>query len=336
MACYTPLKAFRTRVGTGDYDITFNENHPEIIHPLRLPCGSCIGCKADRARDWAIRCTHEASMYEENSFITLTYDEDNLPFKYEKHGKIIKTKDPTLNHKDFQNFMKRLRKNIDTTDGRKVKYFMCGEYGDAYERPHYHLCLFNYDFPDKEIYGEGKAGDTLYNSEILSNAWQNQGYANVGAVTFQSAAYVAGYIDKKITGKMAENHYAGRKPEYTTSSNGIGKTWFDQYYRDVYPSDQVVCKGKDRSYVFRPPRYYDKLYERMNKTDFDYIKSKREESAHLHESNPNNSPKRLLTRYKCKLLGKKNSTRNSLDTNIEKTYVRDSETIKFLENYTRE
>lgn len=327
MPCYTPLKAHRIRNGVNDYGITFNPNSTDIVHSLSLPCGSCIGCKKTRARDWAVRCTHEASMYEDNSFITLTYNEENIP------------KDGSLNHIHFQKFMKRLRKFIKNSDDRKVKYFMCGEYGENYERPHYHLCLFNYRFPDEEAAGISKSGDPVYSSKILENLWK-KGYCNYGEVTFQSAAYVAGYIDKKINGKNSKDYYGDRKPEYTTCSNGIGKTWFQRYYSDVYPHDQVICKGKDSVIKLRPPRYYDKLYEEMAPKDMEFIKQKREEHAHLLENHPDNQPKRLLTRYQAALLNKKDIERNLgqnlLDSKISSIYKKDTEKINFLKKYHQE
>lgn len=326
MACYTPLKAYRTRDGTGDYGITFNENDPNIIYNQKLPCGKCIGCRLDRSRTWAIRCVHEAQMYKQNCFITLTYNPENLP------------SGGTLEHRDVQNFMKRLRKMLGHSDRNKVKYYMCGEYGEKNKRPHYHLCLFNYDFPDREYWKSGKKGDKLYTSKILQKLWQDKGYCIIGDVTFESAAYVARYITKKITGPMAKNHYGDLKPEYNTCSNGIGRSWIEKYHGDVYPSDQVVCSGKDKIFITRPARYYDKIYEKLNPEEYDFIKQRREEAAFLQENNEDNKPERLLCRYKVKLLNMKTLKRSyefdgDLDMSLTENYSSDTDVISHLNNY---
>lgn len=183
---------------------------------------------------------HEASMHEENSFITLTYDDEHLP------------QDQSLDLRDFQLFMKRMRKEYAP---KKIRFYHCGEYGDLNQRPHFHSLLFGHDFNDKKTWS-ANGGQRLYTSETLSRLWPF-GYSVIGDVTFESAAYVARYVMKKITGEKAEEHYNGRKPEYTTMSRrpGIGKTWFEKFRNDVYPLDRLVVRGN----VTRPTRFYDAL-----------------------------------------------------------------------------
>nr|QJB19602.1 MAG: replication initiator protein [Microvirus sp.] len=220
-----------------------------------LPCGRCIGCRLDRSRGWAMRCIHEASLHESNCFITLTYAPEFLP----EGGTLVK--------KHFQDFMKRLRKKF----GSGIRFFHCGEYGDLYKRPHYHAIIFNLDFDDKVLY-KIENGCRLYTSDNLHSLWP-YGLCTVGAVTFESAAYVARYIMKKVTGDMAEAHYGGRLPEYTTMSRrpGIAFDWFKKFKSDVYPSDQVIVRG----FPCKPPRYYDTLFELEDPLLFQSLKEKR-------------------------------------------------------------
>jgi hypothetical protein len=183
---------------------------------------------------------HEAQMWEENCFITLTYDEESLPAG------------GTLVRKHFTDFMKRLRKCF---SGRTIRYFGCGEYGSKFLRPHYHIILFNLDFEDKRLY---KHGDfPLFNSDTLQRLWP-MGHAVIGALSFESASYTARYCVKKINGKNAESHYNGRIPEFSAMSTkpGIGAAFFYKYYEDIVNYDQVVTRG---GRISRPPRYYDKL-----------------------------------------------------------------------------
>lgn len=265
MPCYRPIKGYRSKTPnekTGKCPVVFKASD-EIQHRyeldgrrvpvvIDLPCGQCIGCRLERSRQWAIRCCHEAQLYERNCFITLTYNDNNLP----ENG--------SLDLKHFQDFMKRLRFRF----GEGIRFFHCGEYGERFRRPHYHACLFNFDFDDKVIFRSDR-GNNLYVSKALEELWPF-GFSLIGEVTFESAAYVARYITKKITGDRAESHYDGRKPEYTTMSRrpGIGRGWLDKYHSDVYPSDFVVIKEKK----MKPPKYYDRQYEVDYPSDFKWVK----------------------------------------------------------------
>jgi hypothetical protein len=166
---------------------------------------------------------------------------------------------------------------------------MAGEYGEKFDRPHFHACIFGYDFSDKKFWDKTPAGSILYRSSYLESIW-TYGYSSVGDVTFESAAYVARYIMKKITGKPQQDHYTDqetgviRQPEYNKMSlkPGIGKSWLDTYETDVYPNDYVVVRGKK----VRPPKYYDKIFHNKNPYQFEELLYKRELSAKLnHEEN---------------------------------------------------
>lgn len=258
MPCYSPLKGYKSKTlnPSGKRSIVFTPRDAFVDLPLDIPCGQCIGCRLERSRQWAIRCAHEASLHEHNCFITLTYNNENLP------------KDGSLHVDHFQLFMKRLRKKY----GKGVRYFHCGEYGEKFGRPHYHACIFNLDFHDK-IHWKTHNGQKYYTSKTLDALWEHKGYCVIGDVTFQSAAYVARYITKKITGKYAEAHYQGRKPEYTTMSRrpGIAKHWLAKYASDVYPGDFVVMNDQK----MKPPKYYDTQYELDHRDEFLQIKHKR-------------------------------------------------------------
>lgn len=101
MPCYKPVKAFYgSRLPSGKREIVFSSGQAQSCLDLKLPCGSCVGCRLERARQWAMRCVDEASMHKENSFITLTFNDDNLPLNR------------SLDVSIFQKFMKRLRKEV--------------------------------------------------------------------------------------------------------------------------------------------------------------------------------------------------------------------------------
>lgn len=240
---------------------------------------------------------HEASLYEDNCFITLTYDDQHLP----AHGDLV--------YPHFQSFMRKLRREY---PNRNIRFYMCGEYGSINKRPHYHAILFNFNFPDKKPCGLTKTGLPEFNSETLKKLW-GRGRTSLGDATEQSAAYCARYITEKISG--ASDHidpktgrpyrerylraYNGNPdsdgvlgvfvtPEFNRMSlkPGIGQGWFDQFYKDVYPEDSVRTRNGRR---IKPPRYYDKKYDALEPYEFEDVKQARIVKAlkNWEESQPN-------------------------------------------------
>lgn len=259
MPCYSPLRGWREPFPNknGKFRISgikarsANAPVPPGVCVVDLPCGQCIGCRLERSRKWAVRCMNEASLHDRNCFITLTYDDAHLP----SFG--------GLDAKALQLFFKRLRKYA----GPKVRFFACGEYGSQLGRPHYHAVLFNFDFADKKLWKSGGVGN-LYTSAVLGRLWPF-GFSTVGDVTFESAAYVARYVLKKVTGDLAKSHYTKLdpytgelyeiEPEFVRMSRrpGIGRDWYSRYSGDVFPSDFMISRGVK----MKPPRFYDGIYE---------------------------------------------------------------------------
>jgi len=268
MPCYRPLRAFK-----GDQGVSFVERKG-YDQPIDLPCSRCIGCRIQRSSSWALRVMHEASLQPFNCFITLTYEETNLPTE--------------LNHRDFQLFMKRLRKHVSP---EPVRYFMCGEYGEQNLRPHYHACLFNITFRDQKTYKLNDQGHYIYSSPTLDKLW-GLGMSTVAPLNLQTAGYTARYFFKRNS--LAEE--LGLKREYGKCSTnpGIGRGWFDKHAgTDMLPGDYVIHKG-----VRCPvPPYYDKLTKRAG-LDLDQVKRDREANALKHRAD--NTASRLLVKEEVK------------------------------------
>ncbi len=261
MACYSPAKAYYgKKTEEGKNSIVWKKGDSYKGEEVYLPCYKCIGCTEQRARQWGIRCMHEVSLHEDNCFITLTYDDENLP------------KSGNLQIEHFQKFMKRLRRS---EPKKKIRFFHSAEYGDKELRPHYHALLFNHDFKDK-IYLREERGNNYYTSKQLSELWP-KGYHVIGAATFGSANYIARYVNKKA-GKSSEiARENGLKPEYSTMSRrpGIGKGWYDKYNKDVYPSDEVISGGQSS----KPPRFYDNELDKVNPELLKSIKKQRQKDG---------------------------------------------------------
>ena len=286
MRCVKPRVAFRSPQG----GITFSRVHSTGLE-IRVRCNQCIGCRAHRSREWAVRIVHEAQMHEENCFLTLTYNDENLP----EHGTLVK--------EDYVNFFKRFRERLRKADlkkgitPRRIRHFYCGEYGEENYRPHYHSIIFGYRDADSYLWCTSVSGHPLLRSPALESAWINSrgeplGHVLVGEVTFDSAQYVAKYTTKKlnVSKESSEEDYRRWEqkyqrvdldtgevievlPEFAHGSNrpGIGKSWFDKYWKDAFPSDFLVVKGKK----VPVPRYYEKLYERRDPEGYNKVKRER-------------------------------------------------------------
>lgn len=318
MPCYKPLEAwFGTETNpSGKRSIVFDKSRAMFPgDPLTLPCGQCTGCRLERSRQWAIRCVHEAQMHQDNCFVTLTFSPEALARRSPRIGadRSLPGSPYSLDKRDFQTFMKRLRKHF---NGKRVRYFQCGEYGEQYGRPHYHAILFGLDFSDKQLFRLTKTGERLYRSPTLEKLWP-YGYSTIGNVTFESAAYVARYVMKKAAGDLVRDRYMGAdletgelvpilEPEYCTMSRrpGIAADWFDEYADDCYPSDFITVRGKKMSI----PKYYDRLRERTRPYEIEQIKKLRKESAREHADN--NTPERLAVREQVQLHKLKKLVRN--------------------------
>lgn len=304
MTCYNPLTAFKNE---GERKLTFKE-YPHTVRQYQIPCQQCIGCKLDHSLGWAIRIMHEAKMHDDNCFVTLTYNDENLP----QYG-FLRKEDPVK-------FMKRLRKACSATSepnqihnvvhtqmekaprkAAQIPFYMCGEYGDLTHRPHYHYALFGLDFSDKVYLKTTAQGHKLYYSPLLQKLWPF-GNNIVAELTIQSAAYIARYVTKKLTGDGNRTHYEIINPdtgeillkpkEYATMSRaqGIGKSYLEKYKQDWYPEGKLVIKG----HKVNTPRYYDKKMEEQFPDMIETLKFGRELEAKAHYQN--NTVARLRVR----------------------------------------
>ena len=287
MACFHPLKAFQR----ADGEVVFVEDR-RCVRALDLPCGQCVGCRLERSRQWAVRCVHEASMHVDSSFVTLTYDDERLSSM-------------SLVYRDFQLFMKRLRKAKGFFDVDLwhwcPRFYMAGEYGDQFKRPHFHALLFGCFFPDREFLRSMPSGARLYRSGELERLWPF-GFSSVGDVTFESAAYVARYVMKKITGDAAAEAYEAvdgmtgeiveRLPEFNHMSlkPGIGALWFDRYRREVFERDYCVINGVK----VQPPRAYKKRLAQVDLESAEFVAYGR--SLRAEKFAEDGTPERLKVR----------------------------------------
>lgn len=227
-------------------------------------------------------------MNDENCFLTLTFDEEHCP------------PDMSIRVEDLQKFNKRLRKKY---QDKTIRFYAAGEYGEKLLRPHYHLCIFGHDFADKELWSK-RNGNPFYISAELMQLWPF-GNSLISDVTFESAAYVARYIMKKITGDEAKEHYLRAdengecwevKPEFNTMSRkpGIGQKWYEKYKTDMFPKGHIHVNGRP----VPAPKYYDNQYQLEEPWEFHKLKQARLDR--MHKQRHDNTEARLETKEKVK------------------------------------
>lgn len=263
MPCAQTLTAYRPVKGG---PVRFNK--PKDGHAytkIELPCGQCILCRLEHARQWAVRITHEGQLWEESSFVTLTYEDKHLP-AYN-----------SLYYPDLQKFWKRLRKQIGT-----LRYYAVGEYGDESYRPHYHACIFGHAFTHNRRILR-KTPTLLWTNPLLEEAW-GKGNVSVGALNFQTAQYTAAYVTKKLNNERRYVRVDEQTGElidlvqpraFMSLKPAIGREWLEKYGDNTYAHDRVVIDGQEQ----KPPKYYDRWLEQTSPKKHEKIKEKRRKNA---------------------------------------------------------
>lgn len=208
---------------------------------IPFPCGKCLECCKAYSRLWTGRCLDEARLHEQNCVVTLTYEET----------------DGKLNKRDFQLFMKRLRKAISPI---KVRYFACGEYGGKNNRPHYHVILFGWQ-PFDLVFHFRKKGINYYKSKFLSDVW-HLGFIVVSPCTEKAVKYSTKYLTKLDIREHEVKPFTlmSRRP-------GIGG---DAVTIDMAITGQIFRDGKS----FQIPKFYLDKLEKMG-YNVDVIKARR-------------------------------------------------------------
>lgn len=287
MSCTSPKCYLIPRAGGRPKPLM--EDYPIGQTPLGrivyLPCGGCIACRRERRQELTLLQCCEASLHEDNWFITLTYDD----------WKIIElTGMPpySLNRKHLSSFCESMRKYCRYL-GADFRFFACGEYGERYQRPHYHLSVFglspfllgidDFEFninERKKGLAHGKLyknlqtpsrdsnGNAYWQSRIISDRWP-YGAHKIYRANRETYQYVAGYVTKKLTGERGKEFRAsGRASEFQAQSRpSIGWPWFIKFQNSI---SQIDCNKLINDAVsisglnWKCPRIFDKWYSSVD------------------------------------------------------------------------
>ena len=187
-------------------------------------CGRCVFCLIKKRKDWSYRCWIEHRHSIGSMFVTLTYDEQNVP----DYKCLVKS--------DLQKYMKRLRKRVDS----KIRYYAVGEYGTLHGRPHYHVLLFN----------------VMHYDEVHVRESWSKGQVHVGKVNAASIMYVLKYVvqPEQSTNKL-------QKPFVLMSrAYGIGGAYLSDDVVDWHRRTKTTyCRMHDQK-VGMPKFFRDKIF----------------------------------------------------------------------------
>lgn len=262
--------------------------HPNYKKQI-IPCRTCIGCRLDYSRDWANRGYLEAKKGEHNYFITLTYDDEHKPFSdtmISENGitytDLEKNWNGYLEKRHFESFLHDIRQKFKRKYNHTgIKFLGCGEYGGKTNRPHYHIILFNAPFPSETFYNSKFINQNIYwQNSLIEEVWR-YGISNITLATWDTIAYTARYVTKKIYGTHSKEEYAskGQTPEFIRMSRGIGKDYYEQNKERIWKNDEIIIKNTNGAISTKPPKYYTRLLEKENKEASDNLKKNRQKLA---------------------------------------------------------
>lgn len=311
MPCYRPNYVILKRNQKGSWDfqefLSGNNKIPDwyeqmqktakqmqIARPdlkyVKIPCKQCIGCQEKYSKEWAVRCLLESEKYKWNFFVTLTYDDYHLPCESEivdeKTGEIFEDKGDWytghLKKDDLKDFIDDLRDYYRYHYGHTgIKYFACGEYGSETQRPHYHIILFNLPKPpDLKVY-KIQNGSVYYTSDLIKKKiWKDKGFITLGEVNWDTCAYTARYVMKKMNRRPERSYYEeGQIPEFIRMSNkpGIASDCFDEA---MFNNDEIIIRGhRQKIEAAKPPEYFMKKFAILHPHEAARIRDNRQKIA---------------------------------------------------------
>lgn len=209
------------------------KRHKTLGHWIPHNCGKCAPCERRRVQQWVFRIQHEMQDGKDGVFITLTYDDDNIP--------IAKCGFGTLDVNDTKKYWKRIRRKYDV----KFKYYLCGEYGEQTNRPHYHAIVIGHGIDVIDFEASWKLG-----------------HVHIGNVSSDSIAYCIKYFTKNSY--IGKQDWDDRKKCFSAMSHGIGADYIkNPQVRKWHKSnlENITIASKDGKSDFALPRYYkDKLF----------------------------------------------------------------------------
>lgn len=264
------------------------------VYPIMLPCRKCTSCLLSSSKEWASRLVLESLNWKNNIFLTLTYDDEHLPYLdiTPDYFDVFPDEEelpnnPTLLPAHLQKFMKDFRRYLDYHyNFHGLRFYCAGEYGSKSDRPHYHIIVFN--VPDEfcdtfHLETTNFRGERYFTSSVISQLWK-YGFHVIGDLSYDSCSYVARYCLKKRY-QYGDDYYLRKNvlPEFQRSSNrpGISRSYYDSHKDTIYDVDQILIsrKGKNPLRV-KPFSYYDRKFSIDDPEAMASIKAQRADRAH--------------------------------------------------------
>lgn len=239
--CADPVLCYTRQDGKRLFrNFSFVKEHTLILQNAQqvFDCGKCLFCRKKKAYELASRCVLHASLYEDNCFLTLTYDETRKDY------------DNGFHYVHIQKFKKRLRQFVQRTLGKRIAIFNVHEYGKN-GKSHWHLIVFGF-YPEDAVLFTKRNGIPYYTSELVTQLWPF-GHHTIGDVNEASSMYQAHYMEKDF-----KHFNVGTKKKAHSKHSGIGRPYFLKHYSQILRLGFVPINGKR----LPVPRYFEKLAEK--------------------------------------------------------------------------
>lgn len=219
----------------------------DSFHYVQVPCGKCPACLYRYRDSWRVRLESDFKYFGFNGlFFTLTYDDDHLPYKVvdEDSGLMLPSLDKeriSKFYKDIKNSYDYEYRQLEKKDRPEWSYFLCGEYGSCFQRPHYHMLLFcTKDYND-------------YWDSLIRSKW-NDGLIYVLPTIPNRIQYVTKYTLKY---RLQDCKDLGLTLPFARMSKGIGKHELeDRYFKEQHYSQFLPLMYDINGFPVALPRYY--------------------------------------------------------------------------------
>lgn len=210
-----------------EYGFDFKSEPCENFPWNRFPCRKCLPCLRNRQQQWVTRLVEDLRKYENNYYITFTYDDSHVPV--DEFGqmcfdskRLIKLNRDLRKRYQVGRFRNVLHDQIigsplyfDLPKDQKIRYYITSEYGPtSTERSHYHAVYYN-------------MGIDIYTAELLFKYLWQDGFITIYPALPGSAGYISKYLVKdNVEGNSYQDDT--RQSPILICSKGLGLDYVDR------------------------------------------------------------------------------------------------------------
>lgn len=262
---------------------------------FEVGCGKCEICRVEHSKQWTIKGYCESKMWKNATFLTLTYNNENLPenrklmrshmqgfwkklryhlYKNTKKAQIIDLTNEKNNLEEiYTNILEEMfGQNARRKNKKPIRYINCGEYGPKTKRPHYHAVVWNFKPTDLRRFSKDRRGYWLYTSKKINEIW-NKGFVIIGNAETDTVSYVARYCTKKFarTDEEQERMKQKKQQEFIGASSlgFIGYYYWIKFKDEIKKARGIFMKNRGKTILAKIPKPMEKKWKEENPTEYE-------------------------------------------------------------------